>query len=770
MNFEQDLNPKQYLACTSKAKHLRIIAGAGTGKTRTLTYRLAYLIKSGIKPSDIVAITFTNKVANEMKSRVSKILQDDGFKADGHPIISTFHGFCYRFLRKEITALPNHSQNFTILDDTDQKNIYKDIFSTMIKGNSKAFVSSVVSKISSLKTDGKFLEDVTEDDVPDNSSFTYKELIYVYGKYQRLLLKQNLVDFDDLLMFTYKIMKENKEIRKYWRNRFKAILVDEFQDTNYLQYEIVRLFLGEDSSLTVVGDPDQTIYTWRGAKNDIIKNRLERDFPDLESVILDDNYRSTQEILDTANKLIQCNKNRVKKDLNAASKIQGKKVEYYLAFDQDKEAYHIANTISKLVSEQDVKYKDIAVIYRANYLSNKIEKQMTSFRIPYEIYGGLKFYERAEIKDALSYLRLAITPDDISFKRILQAPSKGVGEVTLNKASELAANYDCTLFDVFYLHSDELRLPNNTKLALKRFFDAYKSFKTLLDSHEDNFKLITGIRTYLNDTGFLNYVKAEDIKKENKYAFTASTATSKVDNVNELLHDIQGFLEKDQLNMDGELIPNTLSEFLISVALQSDQDTMNDTDQVSLMTGHVSKGLEFPYVFVTGLNENIFPSSHAIMSADPFEKIEEERRLCYVCMTRAQKELYLSSFSGFDYFSKEQFVPSRFLKEAGFTRNAEKQSYVPTEREAYTGSHKMKNINASKMKAKQFATASTSRVNISQNKDSYQVGDKVIHTSFGVGEVISVENNKILVTFPEAGLKSLVIGFPTFRKMREDEA
>lgn len=781
MDFKKDLNEKQYLACTSKAKHLRIIAGAGTGKTRTLTYRIAYLIKSGFLPQKIVAITFTNKVAKEMQDRVSKILFDEGMDTRIKPLIATFHGFCYRFLRREIACLEGYTPNFTILDEDDRQGVYKQIFSRMVKGSSKDFTKAIDRKISQLKTDGKFVSDISAKDVPLGAPYSFEELNFVYSNYQQLLKKQNLLDFDDLLMLTYKIMNERPDIREFWKHKYAAFLIDEFQDTNKLQYKLVKLFLNDDTYLTVVGDPDQTIYTWRGAKNEIIKTSLDQDFKDLETIILDDNYRSTQTILDCANALIKNNTDRVDKDLNAASHVVGDKVSYFNAADAEKEAFKVAFTINQLVSTKKAKYEDIAVIYRANYLSNSLEKQLTAFHIPYEIYGGLKFFERAEIKDALAYLRLVVNPDDVSFKRILKAPTKGIGETTIAKAIELEDKYEDAnnLLDVFMNHQDEIRLTVKSKIALANFFAAYKKFKEIYQYHRKNEELVTGLRYYLAETGFLDYVKEEDKKNSDRYSYTASSSTSKVSNVEELFHDLQSFLEKDTLDDEGKPKSNTLEEFLMDVALQSDQDNMTSSSKVSLMTGHVSKGLEFPYVFVTGLNLGIFPSVHSIGSKTG---MEEERRLCYVCMTRAQKKLYLSSFGGLDYRSHGYYSPSPFIREAGIDESDD--SIAPSiaeERSSYEGSIRasIKNDikNSNDKKKSLFQDLKKIKSQLSQaatfkpaSDETYSIGDKVVHTSFGVGTVVGLEEKKIIVKFKEPyGEKKLIIGFKAFRKVKEDE-
>lgn len=763
MDILSKLNSSQGKAATSDSPHLRIIAGAGTGKTRTLTYRVAYLLMKGIAPNRIVCITFTNKAAREMRERVQQILDENRFVLSGFPLISTFHGFCYRFLKREIDSLGIYNRNFNIIDDDDRNRLYKEIFTAMGKKDNKDFCRSIVSTIDHIKTDGRYPEELTSRDVPLGSAFSFEDLEKVYSQYQDRLRSQNLLDFDDLLILTVQLMEDNPEVRSYWKRKFDHILVDEFQDTNAIQYRLLRLFMGEETSLTVVGDPDQTIYTWRGAKNDIIKNSLQKDFPDLETVVLDENYRSTQSILDRANCLIKKNRDRIDKELQAASHVQGEKVEYHDYFDNASEAREVSKTISQLVRGGQARFSDIAVIYRSNYLSNVLERQLALYQIPYRIYGGMKFFERKVIKDALAYLRLAINPDDYSFLRILQAPTKGIGEVTIEKAkSVMSQEKRSNLLEVFRLDLDKLKIKTASRLALKDFYDAYDRFLKKLKDYADSDELYSGIKDYLEETGFLPYIRRLDREETDRGSYVGSSGNGNEENVQELLHTLQQFFSSKYLGEDGKPQTPDLEDFLIEVALQSDQDTMEDGNQVSLMTGHVSKGLEFPYVFVTGLNENIFPTSHALASYSQ-EAIEEERRLAYVCMTRAQKRLYLSSFGGNDFIHGGSYHPSRFLRDAGIESDekASKPDYQAHQGIRRPSSNPFAPTFMSKM--------GLARSNKTNENEKYNVGDKVVHTTFGVGDVVSVDGNKIDVLFPDPfGKKKLVVGFKAFHKLKEE--
>ncbi|MFA6829577.1 MAG: UvrD-helicase domain-containing protein [Bacilli bacterium] len=779
IDIKTKLNSKQYLAASSDSQYLRIIAGAGTGKTRTLSYKLAYLISQGISPRRIVAITFTNKASKEMNSRVDEILSEEDIFPASSPLISTFHGFCYRFLRKEISILPGFTPSFNIVDDQDRNSIFKQIFKPMPKGSSKDFIQAVVGKISDLKSEGVTLEMIRPSDVDfsKNASFNFDDLKYVFTSYQQYLQRQNMLDFDDLLLFTTKIMREHEDIRSHWQQKYDIFLVDEFQDTNKVQYDLVKLFMrkpyGGDlgTRLTVVGDPDQTIYTWRGAKNEIIKDRLQKDFPTLETVVLDDNYRSTQAILDAANNLIRNNHDRLEKNLNAASGVKGDAVSFVQYASNENEAYGIASIIRSLVVTKGIcDYDDIAIIYRSNYLTNPIEKQFTAFKIPYQVYGGLKFYERAEIKDALAYLKFIVNQDDISFLRLLSAPTKGIGEVTLTKAREIAASLgdEGSLYEVFRHHQNEFKLNSGSKSSLNHFFAAFDEVSAAYKSGCNNAALLSAIQKYFFDSGFRDYVSKEDKKAEEKLSYTASSSTSKTDNVNEFIRSLTSALDSPVVDEDGNNRDSTLEDFLISVALQSDQDTMVDSKQVSLMTGHVSKGLEFPYVFVNGMNDAIFPTNHAIIG-DSKGSIEEERRLFYVCVTRAKKKLYISSFGGTNFRNGTSYVRSRFIKELGLASTKQDTSKPINNYYSSLGKNKPASSRffpaSNIQEIKNFASkAQTS------GSDSYAVGDRVVHTSFGKGSVIAVEGNKIIVDFgPEYGQKKLLIGFKAFRKLKEDE-
>jgi len=784
MDLATKLNPKQYEAASSEAQYLRIIAGAGTGKTRTLTYRMAYLLSLGqLKPRQMVAITFTNKAAKEMKERVLNLLATEpGMESlHGEPFVSTFHGFCSRFLHQEIENLhEGFTKNFTIADEDDQNKIFKQIFLKMPLGASKDYTGKVVGKINALKEDGIFPSQVTPSMVPLGSLYTYADLVNVYTQYQDYMRQQNLLDFSDLLLFTMRIMKENEAVRKVWQNRFRIFFVDEFQDTNLVQYELVKLFLKpndpgtlDGTYLTVVGDPDQTIYTWRGAKSEILQDRLPRDFPTLKTVVLDDNYRSTQSILDVANAVIDHNRGRMKKDLKAASKETGMPVRFTFYGNADSEARDICSKIQSDVRAGKFHYADFALIYRANFLSSTLERQLSLYRIPYRIYGGVKFYQRAEIKDALSYLRILVNPDDVSFLRVLQAPSKGIGPKTVERMQLLESQLgeETNLFKVARTNDARLGFNRGTQAALASFYQAYDRMEEVYLHHHDNDELLSGITEYFERTGFRDYVKNEDKKSAERLSYTEQTSTSKADNVNAFLRQLTEALSSDIPDDEGNLRPSTLEDFLMDVSLESAQDEIQNGDQVSLMTGHVSKGLEFPVVFVTGVNDTLFPSYHAEMG-EPGASIDEERRLFYVALTRAKKELFVSSFGGPNFRTGQPYKPSRFVREMGLKEANEAERKGPERPDYYAsyGSHRPAGslFGGTSLSDIQKALA---RGQKPKSSETYQVGDYVLHTSFGKGKVSEVlPDGKILVDFPEPyGRKKLIVGFKAFRKLNPGE-
>ncbi len=493
--------------------------------------------------------------------------------------------------------------------------------------------------------------------------------------------------------------------------------------------------------------------------------------------MLTDNYRSTQSILDKANQLIDNNKDRAKKELHAASNEVGEEVHYNRYDNSAAEARNIAQQIKTLVyTEHDVHYSDIAVIYRSNYLSRSIEGEFNARKIPYAVYGGLKFYERAEIKDAIAYLKLALLPEICSFQRVAKATIKGLGDKTIQNADAVAEACNCDILSALRYHQDRLPLKRPVRESLDFFFKAYDAFRQKLSSYKDTSELVSAIRDYYIDSGFLQYVKGEDKKNEDRYSYTASSSNSKVDNVNEFLKLIQNFFEEDYVDADGIVRPATLEDFLFDAALQAAADEIDDKDKVMLMTGHVAKGLEFPYVFVTGLNANVFPNRHA----DTEERMEEERRLLFVCITRAKKKLWLSSFGGTDFRGNEQ-TESMFLKELGFKKKSyeEERSSDPNNYDYRTTEKRYAPYNYGKPKQAtqsvdlgNLKSVSGRPIDLTKNSSSsaFKAGDKVVHTSYGVGYVQSVDaKGRLIIKFSdEIGTKTMIANTRFIRLVPEE--
>ena len=751
MDYLSSLNQSQYKACVSDATYLRIIAGAGTGKTQTLSNRIAYFIlEKNIKPKEIVAITFTTKAAKEMLNRVNTILKKNSKKElTSSPLITTFHGFCYRFLKKEISNLnTNLNTSFSVIDDEDQNRLFKDIFSFYSLDNNKDLCQQIVSIIKHKKSEG-ILPDQIDSSDEVFTSVSYRTLLEVYSSYQENLIKQNLVDFDDLIIYTKNILLSENDVRLYWQQKFKMFFIDEFQDTDKVQYELVKLLLDKINSstrLTVVGDPDQTIYTWRGADNHIIKDLLPRDFPSLESIVLDENYRSTKQILDVANKLISFNNDRLKKDLVPFDNKQGEKVKLLTLFSATEEAKYIVSEIKSLVSNKGYKYSDFALLYRSNYLSNSLEKQLVKNAIPYEVYGGMKFYERKEIKDTLAYLKILINPsDDMSFLRTLSAPSKGIGEVTLSKAKDIAREKNISLMEVFA--SDEIKLSSNAKKAIDSFLEIYnKTIKDNIDDYEviDNYFTSLGLPSYID-----NLDKADKNKND-----LFSSGNERKENYLEFINEIKTFLEEINIDYEGNESKNTLSEFVNNISLQSSQDLIKDDNSLILSTCHVAKGLEFKVVYLCGVNEGIFPTSYSINETDP-KSLEEERRLCYVAYTRARERLVISTYK-LGTRPGSVYVPSRFIKESGL--------------ESYNFKRSIDNGNnpfSSVYSPSNFIGAS-SLLNDKKKVDLYHIGDRVSHEKYGLGYVVDLDKNVVVINFDaQEGLRKFVIDAPQLKKYGE---
>lgn len=728
--FVSSLNDKQLLAVESSSQYLRIVAGAGSGKTRVLTYRISYLISQlKVQPWKIVAITFTNKVANEMKNRIVKIVPE----ASKDLTIRTFHSFAAYFLRQEIEVL-GYPTNFTILDEEDQTKLVKDIAVSMGYKKNDPIVKNTINYIGYNKLHEKYPGDIK---IIHEKFEDEKVCLEIFEEYENQKERQSALDFDDLLLKTNQILASYPLVQAKWRNRIDHILVDEFQDTNDTEYKMIKYLLKPSASLYVVGDPDQTIYTWRGANQKIILD-LSEDYPGLETVILNQNYRSTQNILDSANKLIAHNKYRVPKDL-FTNNIKGHEIVVRGLDTGVGEASYVAREITSLKETQHYRYSDIVILYRSNYLTLDFEKALMAKKIPYVIYGGIKFYQRMEIKDVLAYFRLINNyKDDISFERIINVPKRGIGETSINLIKNNAIEHDLSLYEYISCDFALEELPDRVSKSLRNMIARIEHTKEELE--EDNEIFAKTLEDLITDIGYYEYLKTQEEGED------------RIDNVKSLFDDLRHYLQN---NADA-----TFEEYLQNVALVSAQDDMQDGEHVTLMTVHTAKGLEFPVVFVVRLDQGIFPSIRALTEGG-YAAEEEERRLAYVAFTRAKERLYLTYSGGYNYVVGSNLVESQFIKESGNSSVSRPTSFNtgyryqsrPTPQRKYG----FDDIRDDDSVSFDDGPHIVQEVPQSNNITNWEVGDIVIHQKFGKGVVKALEgDNIIVVDFKEHGEKTLL--------------
>ncbi len=736
MNYQNDLNENQYNAVTTEAQHVRVIAGAGSGKTRVLTYRISYLISElGVDPWKILAITFTNKVANEMKTRVLKMIPE----ASNDLTIRTFHSFAAFFLRHEISIL-GFPSSFTILDEEDQTKLVKDIAAEMGFKRGDKIVGVTLGYIGKQKLLEKYPDDIT---IVKPAFEDEKTCLEIYQRYEEEKYKNYALDFDDLLLLTNRILEDYPDIRTKWQNKIDHILIDEFQDTNDVEYKMVKFLKKPEASLYVVGDPDQTIYTWRGANQNIILD-LNKKYYDMITIVLDRNYRSTQAILNAANKLIAHNKLRVTKNLYTKENL-GNPVNVHSSPSGRLEADYVAREIKKLKDYGGYEYKDIALLYRSNYITMDFEQALTRYQIPYKIYGGTKFYQRREIKDVLSYFHLIVnTKDDISFSRIMNVPKRGIGETSEQLIKEEAKAANKSLYE--YIRDVD---PKESEI-LPRILNSLKTMITNIEiarndiaKNEEVFSKI--LEDMIWSLGYQEYLLKEDDGDE------------RVENVRALFEDIRHYLKNNP--------ESTFDEYLQNIALLSAQDEVVDGDYVTLMTVHTAKGLEYPVIFVVRFNQGVFPNMRA-MNEGGYLAIEEERRLAYVAMTRAKQKLYLTLSNDYSYVIQSSLGPSQFLKESGnevlVTRenNIFRSNKKPERQKVFTfddGDHLSFEDETPKYK-QDFD-------DVKNDVEAWHVGDVVIHKKLGRGVVIALEGDDIIrVNFEEHGEKSILGTHPSVSK------
>lgn len=709
------LNDAQKEAVVAEDKHLRIIAGAGSGKTRVLTMRIAYLIeKMGVFPKNILAITFTNKAAAEMKSRIGAMLGDDLNTV----WISTIHSLCMRILREDIAAM-GYPKNFTVVDQNDQHQILKEAYKEYGIDKKNLSYGNVLNYIGNCKTERMSPERAM---MLASGDYNEENKAKVYDYYEKRLKSIYGLDFDDLILWTVEMFSKFEMIKKKWSNRFEYIHVDEFQDIDKTQYQLIKQLSSVHDNIYVVGDPDQTIYTWRGADVNIIIN-FEKDFKDTRTIILNQNYRSTNMILSGANSVIKNNKLRVEKDLFTKAD-DGEKIVHNTLDSLENEAYYVRKEISKLYGD-GTKYSNMAVLYRSNYLSRNIEKVLVEAQIPYVIYGGIRFYERAEIKDILSYLRMITQGDDLAFSRIINVPKRGIGQKTLDNILEIAKEHGITMYQVI---KDGLYTKNK---------DVFTSFVRMIERWKEMEKtadLESLLKSVLDDSGYRMY-----LEKENE--------TERLENVKALVDDIKEYSEIYE--------SSSLDEYLQMISLYTDKENRNEVDAVSLMTIHSAKGLEFDTVFVIGMSEGVFPSERSM--SDGIKGLEEERRLAYVAYTRARRKLYLTDSNDFSFVIQNSKNTSRFVNEIDdeYIEHISKVS-KPVFKSNTHFFDDLENITVSK---RQVAKP--------QSNETIKKGDHVMHAIFKEGVVIGEKNGFLEIAFAHPhGIKKILKGHPSVKKIQ----
>ena len=727
------LNPAQREAVEKTEGPVLILAGAGSGKTRVLTTRIAHLMEDkNVQAANILAITFTNKAAAEMRERVEETITELSTK---DMWITTFHSCCVRILRKGINRI-GYNRSFVIYDSSDQVTLIKDCLKELNLSDKVFEPKSVISAISSAKDklySPTHFKAVYKDDA------RMSKIADIYALYQDRLKRNSALDFDDLIFKTVELFKEDPETLDFYRSRFKYIMVDEYQDTSKAQYELIKLLAKQHQNICVVGDDDQSIYGWRGAD---IRNILEfeKDYDDVHVVKLEQNYRSTQIILDAANNVISNNIERKRKKLWSEQK-DGELIKIQLATDEMDEAEFIADTISRLKRRDRRNFRDFAVLYRANAQARPIEDALNRSQIPYNIYGGTKFYERKEIKDLIAYLRVIQNPqDDISLKRIINVPRRGKGLRTIEKIEDRASLKQESLYSVLIDIDSNSDISTKARASISGFVDLMGTLRTIKEVYPVS-KLIEKV---LDTSGYIDELQKDSKKEE---------AEDRIENLKEF---ISVAIEFEQNSEETDL-----ETFLTSVALTSESSEDEENDRVSLMTIHTSKGLEFPVVFLTGMEEKLFPISRAIVSMRESD-IEEERRLCYVGITRAKEELYMTLTQKRTLYGKTNpSVASRFMEELPkecierLNKSDNELSYSKASYnilDKYTKKY-MNNIQKSTIAKKVNATVKdTSK---ETNIDDIKPGCKVHHPKFGVGTVVMMKGTDVTIAFDNQGLKTI---------------
>lgn len=741
------MNDKQAEAVQTTDGPLLIMAGAGSGKTRVLTHRIAYLIdEKYVNPWNILAITFTNKAAREMRERAIALNP-----ATQDTLIATFHSMCVRILRREADYI-GYNRNFTIVDPGEQRTLMKRIIKQLNLDTKKWNERSILGTISNAKND--LLDEIAYE---KQAGDMYTQVIAkCYKAYQEELRRSEAMDFDDLIMMTLRLFDQNKDVLAYYQQRYQYIHVDEYQDTNHAQYQLVKLLASRFKNICVVGDADQSIYGWRGADMQNILD-FEKDYPQAKVVLLEENYRSTKKILQAANNVINHNKNRRPKKLWTQND-EGEQIVYHRANNEQEEAVFVASTIDNIVREQGKNFKDFAVLYRTNAQSRTIEEALLKSNIPYTMVGGTKFYSRKEIRDVIAYLNiLANTSDNISFERIVNEPKRGVGPGTLEKIRSFAYEQNMSLLD----SSSNVMISPLKGKAAQAVWDLANLILTLR-SKLDSLTVTEITENLLDKTGYLEALQVQNTLE----------SQARIENIEELLSVTKNFDDNPEITVEGETGLDRLSRFLNDLALIADtDDSATETAEVTLMTLHAAKGLEFPVVFLIGMEEGVFPLSRAIEDAD---ELEEERRLAYVGITRAEQILFLTNANTRTLFGKTSYNrPTRFIREIddeliqyqGLARPVNSSFGVKYSKEQPTqfgqGMSLQQALQARKSNSQPQVTAQLQALNTNNSHEtSWEIGDVATHKKWGDGTVLEVSGSgktqELKINFPGIGLKKLL--------------
>lgn len=721
------LNREQQQAVQHTEGPLLILAGAGSGKTKVLTVRIAYLLAQGVNPYEILAITFTNKAAKEMKSRVEGLVGDVANRI----WLSTFHSFCAKFLRFELDNFLGYNSNFTIYDTSDSQVVIKAALKALNLDDKYYPVGAMISAISDAKNKLMFASDYRK----QARDFYQQKVADVYEYYERELRKNNALDFDDLLLVAVKLLQSNVAVLDKYSKRFKYVMIDEYQDTNHAQYLLAYLLSSHWKNIAVVGDADQSIYAWRGAD---IQNILdfEKDYPNCTSIKLEQNYRSTKIILDAANAVIDNNEGRPEKNL-WTDKVEGAKIQHFTAQSEHEEAAFIGDTIVKKHDIHGVPYGDMAILYRTNAQSRVLEEALIKRALPYTMVGGTKFYDRKEIKDVLAYLRVLYNPfDDLSLLRIINVPKRSIGATTVSKLQDYARENGTSLF----MTLTQLHLVDTIKGKTKEKLEEFGILIFTLVAEMDDKSVLDILEAILDRTGYLAQLEES----------TDPQDQARAENIGELLSVAKDFQDTNPTG--------TVEDFLEQVALVNDVDSFEQEEsKVTLMTLHAAKGLEFPIVFLGGLEEGLFPHSRTLMNP---EEIEEERRLAYVGITRAEKELHISNATTRTVFGRtSSYLPSRFIDEipAELVDSLRAKRRIPDDIKPTVPRH--------------MSVASrpvTKPIIRNEVIADWKVGDTAIHSKWGNGKVVNVSGEgagmKLTIEFPTQGVRVVMAKFAPVKK------